>query len=208
MFRREIQERENWRELARQFGFGFHSMYDQPYWDETAYYQFTLEQIERDLEAPTEELHQMCLEIVDEVVRSEQLLAQCAIPEAMWSQVASSWQRKEPSLYSRMDFAYNGSEPAKLLENNADTPTSLFETGFWQWVWLEDVVNKGRIHQSADQFNILQDFLIERFAEIGKFQPGKRYTLAAANIRKKTKAPCNIWKTAHEKQACRPLLFT
>ncbi|NMS64261.1 glutathionylspermidine synthase family protein, partial [Vibrio parahaemolyticus] len=55
MFRREIQERENWRELARQFGFGFHTMYDQPYWDESAYYQFTLEQIERDIEAPTEE---------------------------------------------------------------------------------------------------------------------------------------------------------
>ncbi|MCA0936890.1 glutathionylspermidine synthase family protein [Vibrio alginolyticus] len=173
MFRREIQERDNWRELARQYGFGFHSMYDQPYWDETAYYQFTLEQIERDLEAPTEELHQMCLAIVDEVVRSERLLTQCAIPESMWSQVASSWQRKDPSLYSRMDFAYNGSSPAKLLENNADTPTSLFETAFWQWVWLEDVVNKGRIHQSADQFNILQDFLIERFVEIAKFQPGQ-----------------------------------
>lgn len=173
MFRREIQERDNWRELARQYGFGFHSMYDQPYWDETAYYQFTLEQIERDLEAPTEELHQMCLAIVEEVVSSERLLTQCAIPESMWSQVASSWQRQEPSLYSRMDFAYNGSSPAKLLENNADTPTSLFETAFWQWVWLEDVVNKGRIHQSADQFNILQDFLIERFAEIAKFQPGQ-----------------------------------
>ncbi len=173
MFRREIQERENWRDLARQFGFGFHSMYNQPYWDETAYYQFTLEQIEQDIEAPTEELHQMCLEIVDEVVRSERLLTQCAIPQAMWSQVASSWQRKEPSLYSRMDFAYNGSTPAKLFENNADTPTSLFETAFWQWVWLEDVVNKGRINQSADQFNILQDFLIERFAEIANFQPGQ-----------------------------------
>ena len=78
MFRREIQERENWRDLARQFGFGFHSMYDQPYWDESAYYQFNLEQIERDIEAPTEELHQMCLEIVDEVVRSERARARLA----------------------------------------------------------------------------------------------------------------------------------
>ncbi|WP_410964165.1 glutathionylspermidine synthase family protein, partial [Salmonella sp. ZJHZ20_0052] len=38
---------------------------------------------------------------------------------------------------------------------------------------LEDVVNKGLIHQSADQFNILQDFLIERFSEIAKYQPGQ-----------------------------------
>lgn len=192
MFRREIQERENWRDLARQFGFGFHSMYDQPYWDESAYYQFTLEQIERDIEAPTEELHQMCLEVVDEVIRSEQLLTQCAIPESMWSQVASSWRSREPSLYSRLDFAYNGSSPAKLLENNADTPTSLFETGFWQWVWLEDVVNKGRIHQRADQFNILQDFLIERFAEIAKLQPGQTLHSVVVNTQKKTKARSNI----------------
>ncbi len=64
----------------------------------------------------------MCLETVDEVVRSERLLTQCAIPEAMWSQVASSWQRREPSLYSRMDFAYNGSSPAKTSREQCRYP--------------------------------------------------------------------------------------
>ncbi len=47
MLRIESKERPHWRTLAKEYGFGFHSMYDQPYWDETAYYQFTLEQIER-----------------------------------------------------------------------------------------------------------------------------------------------------------------
>ncbi|WP_325895330.1 glutathionylspermidine synthase family protein [Grimontia sp. NTOU-MAR1] len=173
MFRRQIPERPHWRELAKQYGFGFHTMYGEPYWDETAYYQFNLKQIEEDLEKPTEEIHQMCLDVVERVIRSDELLAKFGIPEAMWDLVAGSWRRRDPSLYARLDFTYDGVGPAKLYENNADTPTSLFETGFWQWVWLEDVVNSGRIHQSADQFNILQDYIMERFAELAKRQPGQ-----------------------------------
>ncbi|MDD1780997.1 glutathionylspermidine synthase family protein [Enterovibrio sp. ZSDZ35] len=174
MFRRDISERPNWRALAKKYGFGFHTMYGEPYWDETAYYQFNLKQIEDDLEKPTEEIHQMCLDVVDRVVRDEVLLHRFGIPEAMWDLVRQSWQRKDPSLYARLDFAYDGVNPAKLYENNADTPTSLFETGFWQWVWLEDVVDSGRIHQGADQFNILQDYILARFAELSRRQPGQR----------------------------------
>lgn len=173
LFRREIEERAHWRALAKRYGFGFHTMYGQPYWDESAYYQFNLQQIEQDLEAPTEEIHQMCLSIVDKVVHNEQLLARFGIPQPMWEQVRLSWMMNEPSLYSRLDFAYAGNGPAKLYENNADTPTSLFETAFWQWLWLEDVVNQGCVSRRADQFNILQDFLIERFRQIASFQPGQ-----------------------------------
>ncbi|PMN72157.1 glutathionylspermidine synthase family protein [Enterovibrio norvegicus] len=173
MFRRDISERPHWRELAKKYGFGFHSMYDAPYWDETAYYQFNLKQIEEDLEKPTEDIHQMCLDVVEKVVRDDALLQRFGIPESMWDLVADSWRRRDPSLYARLDFAYDGVNPAKLYENNADTPTSLFETGFWQWVWLEDVVDSGRIHRSADQFNILQDFIIQRFADLARRQPGQ-----------------------------------
>ncbi|MBE4617283.1 glutathionylspermidine synthase family protein [Vibrio navarrensis] len=173
MFRHEIKERDHWRALAERYGFGFHTMYGQPYWDESAYYQFNLQQIEHDLEAPTEEIHQMCLSIVDKVVHDEVLLTRFAIPETMWEAVRRSWLMQEPSLYSRLDFAYSGNGPAKLYENNADTPTSLFETAFWQWIWLEDVVNRGVISRRADQFNILQDYLIERLAHIARLQPGQ-----------------------------------
>ncbi|WGV99911.1 glutathionylspermidine synthase family protein [Vibrio sp. YMD68] len=173
MFRIDTKERPNWRDLAKQFGFGYHSMYDDPYWDERAYYQFTLEQVERDIEAPTEEIHQMCLQAVDKVVADENWLQRFQIPVSMWDSVATSWKRNEPSLYSRVDFAYSGQGPAKLLENNADTPTSLYETGFWQWVWLEDKVKAGQLSRHADQFNILQDYLIERFHQLAKQQPGQ-----------------------------------
>src|SRR5690606_39756048 len=67
-------ERPGWRELAAQLGFHFHTIDGAPYWDESAYYRFTLTEIERDLEAPTEELHQLCLDLVDRAVRDEALL--------------------------------------------------------------------------------------------------------------------------------------
>ncbi|WP_159132859.1 glutathionylspermidine synthase family protein, partial [Klebsiella pneumoniae] len=54
----------------------------------------------------------------------------------------------------------------KLLENNADTPTSLYEAAFFQWIWLEDQINAGNLPEGSDQFNSLQEKLIERFAEL------------------------------------------
>jgi len=59
MFRIPIQQRPNWQRKAADFGFKFHTMHGEPYWDETAYYQFTLNQIENDIEQPTADIHQM-----------------------------------------------------------------------------------------------------------------------------------------------------
>jgi len=80
--------------------------------------------------------------------------------------VRYSWDNGEPHLYGRMDFAYDGKGPAKLLELNYDTPTSLYETGFFQWVWLEDQQMRGALPAGADQFNSLQDKLEQAFAEL------------------------------------------
>ena len=166
MLRRDISARQNWQELATEYGFSFHTINDQPYWDETAYYQFTLEQIENDIEDPTQELHDMCLHVVDKVVQSEALLNDFCIPAAFHEAVSNSWQAKAPSLYSRLDLVYDGTGPAKLLENNADTPTSLYESGFWQWLWLEQQVDSGALPNASDQFNSLQEKLIMRFRDI------------------------------------------
>jgi glutathionylspermidine synthase len=166
LIRLPIRERPAWRDLAAEYGFRFHTMHGQTYWDESAYYQFSLQQIETDLEAPTAELHQMCLAVVDAVVRDGRLLHRFQIPEAYWDLIRHSWLAREPSLYSRLDLAYDGTGPAKLYENNADTPTSLYETGFWQWLWLEQQVNAGHLPRQADQFNSLQEALIERFSQL------------------------------------------
>ncbi len=171
MKRINISERANWRAYAEEVGFKFHTFDGEPYWDETAYYQFSLQQIENDLESPTEELHQMVMDMVGDITRSEEMLTLLNIPRDFWSYVWNSWNKGQPHLYGRMDLVYNGTGPAKLLELNYDTPTSLFETGFFQWVWLEDQINAGALPANADQFNSLQDKLEQAFAELKLPQP-------------------------------------
>lgn len=168
MLRLNSEPRAHWQRKAAEFGFKFHTMYGEPYWDESAYYQFTLKQIEQDLEGPSEEIQQMCLAAVEKVVNSEALLEKFKIPQPFWQQIALSWQRRDPSLYSRLDLAYDGKGPAKLFENNADTPTSLYESGFWQWLWLQDMVDSGKVSKAADQFNSLQEKLIYQLDAIAR----------------------------------------
>jgi glutathionylspermidine synthase len=171
MKRIKVEERPNWRAYAEEVGFHFHSFDGEAYWDETAYYQFSLQQIENDLEAPTEELHQMVLDMVGDITRSERMLTQLNIPREYWSYVWNSWNKGEPHLYGRMDFVYDGTGPAKLLELNYDTPTSLFETGFFQWAWLEQQIKNGVLPAHADQFNSLHDKLEQAFSEMVLAQP-------------------------------------
>jgi glutathionylspermidine synthase len=173
VLRCQTPERSCWKERAEEFGFKFHTMYGQPYWDESAYYQFTLKQIEEEIEQPTEEIHQMCLEVVDKVVSDERWMEKFRIPKQHWDFVRNSWLTGERSLYSRLDLAYGGRGAAKLYENNADTPTSLYETGFWQWLWLEDKVDAGELIRQADQFNSLQEKLIDRFFDMHQHHPGE-----------------------------------
>lgn len=63
-----IEERPDWRATAEREGFNFHTIDGERYWDERGYYLFTEQQITRDLEVPTQELHQMCLDAVARVV--------------------------------------------------------------------------------------------------------------------------------------------
>lgn len=163
--------RHDWKQTAAEFGFGFHTIDDEPYWTEDRYFQFTLQQVEQGIEDPTEELHQMSLKAIERVVGSDELMAKFQIPEDMWPLVRESWKRKDPCLYSRLDFAYDGKNPAKLLEFNSDTPTSLYELGFFGWMWLEQKVDRGELPKEADQFNLLQELLVDRFRELKPFLP-------------------------------------
>ena len=165
MERISITERPDWREKATEYGFNFHTMYGEPYWSEEAYYKLTLAQVEK-LEAVTAELHQMCLQVVEKVIASDELMTKFRIPKHTWGFVRQSWKTNQPSLYSRLDLAWDGVGEPKLLENNADTPTSLYEAAFFQWIWLEDQLNAGNLPADSDQFNSLQEKLIERFGEL------------------------------------------
>lgn len=162
---------------AADIGFDFAEIDGEPYWDESARYEFTLREIEEDLEAPTEELGALCRELVGRVATDESVLRKLAIPEHAWELIASSWKNGEPSLYGRFDFVYDGNGPAKLLEYNADTPTSLFESAVVQWRWMRDLVDRGLLPHETDQFNSLHEKLIARWGAIAP-EPGQFLHLA------------------------------
>ncbi len=158
--------RPDFAQRAAEIGFAFAEIDGETYWDESARYEFTLREIEDDLEGPTEELGALCRDVAARIVCDEANLRRLAIPEHAWDLIAKSWKRGEASLYGRFDFAYDGEGAAKLLEYNADTPTSLFESAVVQWQWLRDLVERGALAAEADQFNSLHEKLIARWRAV------------------------------------------
>jgi len=161
-----MAERPAWRQQADSLGFRFHSLGGAPYWDESVHYRFPLAQIEEGIERPTLEIHELCMDLVSRAVRDEEYLRRLAIPERFWNFVRNSWTRGDPHLYGRMDFAYNGTGPAKLYELNYDTPTSLYEASVFQWVWLQECIEQGHLPAATDQFNSLQEKLLGAFSTL------------------------------------------
>ena len=159
-------ERDDWQAGADAAGFDFHTAGGERYWDERAYYGFTLDEIERGIETPTADIHAMCLELVRCAVDDENILRRLKIPPAFWPLIAESWRRKDASLYGRLDLGFDGRGTAKLLEYNADTPTSIFEAAVFQWTWLEQAIERRIIPVRADQFNSIHERLIEAWKEI------------------------------------------
>ena len=169
MRRETSQPRPNWQRTVSDQGlvFGLPAKYangsDRPYWDESVHYVFEMSEI-LSLEADVELLHSMCLDAVDNVVLTERY-RDFGIPEWVWPHIAESWRRRDPHVYGRFDLRYDGSGPAKMLEYNADTPTSLLEAAIIQWHWKTDVFPDG------DQWNSLHEHLVERWTEVGSKLP-------------------------------------
>ncbi|MEV4437873.1 glutathionylspermidine synthase family protein [Streptomyces sp. NPDC049577] len=133
-----------------------------PYWDESAYYSFSLGEVEA-LEEVVAELHEMCLTAAAHIVERERW-ADLGITDArLAGLIAEAWRRREelPSLYGRFDLRYDGRDggPAKMLEYNADTPTSLVEAASAQWFWMED--RFAAEVPGADQWNSLHERLVD-----------------------------------------------
>lgn len=169
MKRIKVDERPDWRNVAEELGFRFHTPGGELYWREDAYYSFPLEEIEEDLEAPAAELEEMCFAIVERACRDEEVLERLKIPNNFWDYIQQSWKYRARNLYGRMDFSYAGKSggKAKLLEYNADTPTALYEAAVFQWRWLEDLQKNDQLPRDADQFNSIHETLIEAFEAFG-----------------------------------------
>lgn len=167
MQRIPVIERPNLARVAAEHGLEFHAGKGITGWDESAYYQFTLRQIEEDLEGPAEELEGLCFQVVERAVNDETLMRRLGIAEKFWDYVADSWGQGEKNLYGRMDLSYDGHGPAKLLEYNADTPTALYETAIFQWEWLEQAMEQGLLPGGCDQFNDLHEAIVQTIPLLG-----------------------------------------
>jgi len=156
MRRVSVNERANQALRLEARGLSFHAWDN--YWKETAAYQFTDLEVHR-IESATNELLHM-LEEAGEHVVNHRLFGLLGIPPQFHDAVSASWRNEDPTLYGRFDFAFDGEGWPKLLEFNADTPTSLLESAVSQWDWLEDV------KPHADQYNALHDKLVAQWHTI------------------------------------------
>jgi glutathionylspermidine synthase len=167
MKRKKLTARENWKQKAEEIGFLFHSL-DDIYWDETACYSFNYKQIEQ-IEKATNELYEKCLEAVEYVISNKKYDLLQINPDFI-PLIERSWEEDEPSIYGRFDFCYDGINPPKMLEFNADTPTSLYEGSIVQWFWAQDY------QKEIDQFNSIHEKLISYWQLlIDYLKPGKLY---------------------------------
>ena len=131
---------------------------DGVYWDESHCYRFTADEID-ELEAASRDLHQISLAAVEHIVTTDRF-EQLAIAPGFADRIRASWKARDPAVAGRFDLAYDGSDPPKLLEYNADTPTALLEASVVQWAWLQEV------RPGDDQFNSIHEKLIARWEAI------------------------------------------
>jgi glutathionylspermidine synthase len=165
MQRVPLAPRDDWQQKVSSAGLVFHSPegedMDRPYWDESACYEFTASEINT-LEAAGNTLQQMCIEAAQHIIDKKRY-AELAIPVAAIPAIEWAWEAEPPAIYGRFDVAYDGQGPPKLLEYNADTPTSLLEAAVIQWSWLEEQ------YPNRDQFNSIHEKLIAKWQDVAPY---------------------------------------
>jgi glutathionylspermidine synthase len=153
MQRHVSSPRSDWQQKVEAIGLTYHSHDEGPYWDESACYELTADEVNT-LETAGNTLHRLCIAAAAAVIENN-WWARLGIPDLAIPSLLRSWDRDDFSLYGRFDLSFDGSAPPKLLEYNADTPTALVEASVAQWFWLQEV------HPDADQFNSIHERLIE-----------------------------------------------
>jgi glutathionylspermidine synthase len=139
-------------------GYSWHTAAGVPYWNEDAYYQFTPAEIAV-LVQTAERMHGLYVEAVQYVI-DNRLFPLMGISSDIARKITEWWDADIPSILGRFDFLYDGVNPPKLLEYNADTPGNLFETAIMQANWREQ-----RFPQ-AGQFNSLREALTDRWRQL------------------------------------------
>ena len=167
MERRIVAPREDYVKKIQDLGFYFH----QDYWLEDAYYAFTKDETDA-IEAATKECYKMYCDAVEACLYDDTKLSMLCIPYEMRDFIRRSWKEDDLSLYGRFDFVMEKGVP-KLLEFNADTPTSLVEASLIQWQWKEE------LFPDKDQFNSIHEALVQSWKDIHKVYKCDNYYFAS-----------------------------
>lgn len=119
------------------------------YWNEKGQAEISQKGEKEILEA-TWVLHNMALEAVDKVVADDNLLRIFNINEHLWPAVKKNWKDNQQDFHGRFDFSWDGVNPPKMLEYNADTPSLLLETGWVSkdWFSAKHKFNNPTYHES------------------------------------------------------------
>lgn len=161
MRRHSIEPRRNWQRSVESVGLTYHTLDNgRPYWDESAYWEFTAAEVDR-LEAATAEIQRLALAAGDEII-NRGWMDRMRIPAKAQQAIRDTWVSEPPALYGRLDLAYDGRK-IKLLEYNADTPTCLVEAAVAQWYWLEERF------KGADQWNSLHEKLVAKWKDLAPY---------------------------------------
>lgn len=83
-------------------------------------------------------LHEMFLKATEKVLNDDKLLIKFGIPTSLWDKIKSSFAHQKHTLSGRFDFAFHDNQ-LKIYEYNADSSSTLLETGYISQKWLESL---------------------------------------------------------------------
>ena len=144
-----------------ELGFTWHTDADGSKYVSDALVQITSEEAEAYYTA-TNEIYDMYVEAAEYVIEND-LFFDLGIPFNLVDAIKKSWENDVHwHIYGRFDLAGGiDGAPIKLIEFNADTPTSLFETALLQWALLK--------HNNMDedsQFNNVYEAISNNFKRL------------------------------------------
>lgn len=142
-------------------GFGWHTDLDGSKYIADELVSITQDEAQKFYEAANE-LYDMYVAAAEYVIDND-LFHELGIPFNLVDIIKASWENDVHwHIYGRFDLAGGvDGKPIKLIEFNADTPTSLFETAIIQWAML-----KFNNLNEAKQFNDLYEALVENFKRL------------------------------------------
>ena len=159
-------------ETLDKLGFTWHTDSDGSKYVNDALVQITQEEAEAYYTA-TNEIYDMYVQAAEYVIEND-LFFELGIPFNLVEMIKKSWENDVHwHIYGRFDLAGGiDGDPIKLIEFNADTPTSLFETALLQWALLKEN-NMDEAKQFNDVYEAIKNNfkrLITLFGDVENFE--------------------------------------